>query len=180
MTVEGGEHMKLFASKHPSITRSSTSLAVVAIVTLGLMNAVSSVSFATTTRAQAWGQGADGELGNGATASSDVPVSVSGLRDVSQIAAGGGFGLVLLKDGLVLAWGDNSSGELGNGTTTNSDVPVSVAGLNGVKAIAAGPEDAMALLKQRQGYGVGRQHVRRTGRWNHERPPVLRSPLTFL
>jgi alpha-tubulin suppressor-like RCC1 family protein len=96
----------------------------------------------------AWGSGGEGQLGNGATASSDVPVPVSGLSEkVTAIAAGGQHNLALLEGGTVVTWGNNEQGQLGNGTTTKSDVPVAVTGLSEkVKAVAAGEGYSLALL----------------------------------
>jgi len=96
--------------------------------------------------AVAWGDNADGQLGNGTTVNSDQPVAVSGLSEVTTVSAGGNHSLALLSNGTVMAWGENGSGQLGNGTTTNSDVPVAVSGLTGVTAIAAGAKHSLALL----------------------------------
>ncbi len=94
----------------------------------------------------AWGDGDEGQLGNGSMAGSAVPVAVKGLTGVTAIAAGSLFSLALLKNGTVMAWGDNRFGALGNGTEVNSDVPVAVTGLSGVTAIAGGGFFALALL----------------------------------
>ena len=95
----------------------------------------------------AWGCNDSGQLGNGTTTDSDVPVAVSGLGGVTAIAAGADHSLALLSDGTVMAWGYNGSGQLGNGTTTDSDVPVAVSGLSGtVTAIAGGGTHSLALL----------------------------------
>jgi alpha-tubulin suppressor-like RCC1 family protein len=94
----------------------------------------------------AWGDNSYGELGNGTTTNSDIPVPVSGLSGVTAVTAGGDDSLALLDDGTVVAWGDNSYGELGNGTTTSSDSPVAVSGLSGVTAVSAGLEHALALV----------------------------------
>jgi alpha-tubulin suppressor-like RCC1 family protein len=88
-----------------------------------------------------------GELGNGTTTNSDVPVQVCAvgatapcgsnvLTDVVAIAGDGGtdhaaannagFSLALLKDGTVVAWGLNDDGELGDGSITDSSIPVRV------------------------------------------------------
>jgi alpha-tubulin suppressor-like RCC1 family protein len=97
----------------------------------------------------AWGGGGSGQLGDGSTANSDVPVNVSLPSGTSarQIAAGGSFGLAATTTGSVLAWGDNVWGELGNGTTTGSDTPVSVSLPSGFKAdtLAAGEYHALVL-----------------------------------
>ncbi len=107
----------------------------------------------------AWGENGEGQLGDGTrtgpqtcgrerTACSDVPVTVSKLRDVTAIAAGASHSLALLKNGTVMAWGDNESGELGDATVgEQSDEPVPVSGLSDVRAIAAGANDSLALLR---------------------------------
>jgi alpha-tubulin suppressor-like RCC1 family protein len=97
--------------------------------------------------AVAWGQNLFRQLGDGsANASSDVPVSVSGLKFVTAVAAGGRHSLALLANGTVLAWGDNEFGQLGDGSTELAAVPVAVSDLTGVKAIAAGENHSLALL----------------------------------
>lgn len=95
---------------------------------------------------QAWGDNADGQLGNGTTTDSDVPEPIGGISNVTRVAAGGTSGYALERTGALLAWGDNSSGQLGNGTTTASDVPEPVAGLSGVWTIAAGGSHVLAML----------------------------------
>jgi alpha-tubulin suppressor-like RCC1 family protein len=97
----------------------------------------------------AWGANFEGELGDGKSGieyDSDVPVPVSGLSEVTAIAADGGHSLALLSNGTVMAWGENEYGELGDGTVTNSEVPVRVRGLSEVVAIADGASHNLALL----------------------------------
>jgi hypothetical protein len=96
---------------------------------------------------KSWGAGTSGQLGNGANASSSVPVAVSGLSSGVTAVSGGGFhSLALLSDGTVKSWGLNGNGQLGNGTLTSSNVPVSVSALSGVAAISAGQAHNVALL----------------------------------
>jgi alpha-tubulin suppressor-like RCC1 family protein len=89
--------------------------------------------------AQCWGWNRYGQLGNGTTADSQVPVQVEGLTSgVTAVAAGMGHACAVVNGG-VQCWGWNGYGQLGNGTTTDSRVPVQVQGLtSGVTAIAAG------------------------------------------
>ncbi len=96
----------------------------------------------------AWGNGNEGQLGDGSEKSSNVPVTVSGLTNVKAIAAGGATALALLKNHTVMSWGDGEHGELGNGeTAVSSDVPVQVKGLKAVKAIGMGYEFGLAVVK---------------------------------
>ncbi len=88
-----------------------------------------------------WGYNAAGQLGNGTTASSDVPVEVTLPAAVHQVFQGGsgatnGQTVAILADGSVWAWGDNKKGQLGNGGRTNSLVPVRVDVPAGVTFVA--------------------------------------------
>jgi alpha-tubulin suppressor-like RCC1 family protein len=95
-----------------------------------------------------WGENARGELGSAGVASSDVPLAVGGLDEVSAVSAGADFSLALLSNGTVMAWGENGFGQLGNATAgVDSYIPVPVSGLSEVAAIAAGGNHALALLR---------------------------------
>jgi alpha-tubulin suppressor-like RCC1 family protein len=96
-----------------------------------------------------WGDGFDGDLGNGTT---DIRPQYGDLRfanDVVQVAAGYYFGLALRSDGTVWAWGDNGSGQLGDSTKTDRSTPGRVLGPDGVVTqVAAG---AMSLALRSDG-----------------------------
>ena len=85
--------------------------------------------------AYCWGANAAGQLGNGSTASSSIPVAVSGGLSFSAVVMGGflggtqlGHSCGITSTGQVYCWGDNSAGQLGDGTTTNRSTPVKVVG----------------------------------------------------
>ena len=99
----------------------------------------------------AWGDDEHGQLGDGKTANSDVPVAVKGVTGATAVSAGGEHSLALLGNGTVIAWGDDDYGQLGDSAVTNeeeafSDAPVAVLGVSSVKAVAAGGEHSLALL----------------------------------
>ena len=75
-----------------------------------------------------WGNNADGQLGNGTTTNSNVPVVVSGGIVFDGAATGGNFACAATVLGTAYCWGRNLSGQLGDGTTTASLVPVQVLG----------------------------------------------------
>lgn len=93
-----------------------------------------------------WGYNAAGQLGDGTTANSDVPVHVKLPAPVRQVSQGGsladnGQTLAMLADNSLWTWGANRAGQLGDGTTARSDVPVRVhvpAGVSFVKVNSGG------------------------------------------
>ncbi|WP_147463449.1 RCC1 domain-containing protein [Cellulomonas triticagri] len=95
----------------------------------------------------AWGNGSDGRLGNGTTASSSVPVPVSVPDGVTftSVSAGLAHSVATGSDGLTYAWGDGSDGRLGNGTTASSSVPVPVSVPDGVTFTAVSVGDAHSV-----------------------------------
>ncbi len=118
----------------------------------GLGQAVSVASGASTAYALlqdgtvwAWGRGIDGELGNGSSVSSSVPVRVTGLTGVTAITAKRRTAYALLSNGTIRSWGSNETGALGNGTAATSPVPVAVSGASGVRRISANSFGGFAL-----------------------------------
>ncbi|MBK7256230.1 MAG: T9SS type A sorting domain-containing protein [Ignavibacteriae bacterium] len=116
-------------------------------------------------RVYAWGYNRSGQLGDGTTVDSNVPVAVytqgalEGERIIA-IAAGWDHSLALSADGAVYAWGRNGSGQLGDGTTLGSNVPVAVradGALSGkfVTAISAGGYHSLALTSEGTVYAWG-------------------------
>jgi len=85
----------------------------------------------------AWGGNGSGQLGNGTTTDSTVPVEVifpPTVTTVTAIAAGSYHSMAITDDGLY-TWGDNG-GQLGDGTYLNRSLPVKVAFPSTVTTIA--------------------------------------------
>jgi alpha-tubulin suppressor-like RCC1 family protein len=102
-----------------------------------------------------WGRNLTGELGNGSSRDSAVPVAVSatgvlGGKTLTQISAGGTEACALDSAGAAYCWGLNFFGSFGDGSTAPSSVPVAV-DTSGVLAgktliqISSGEDDVCAL-----------------------------------
>jgi alpha-tubulin suppressor-like RCC1 family protein len=106
-----------------------------------------SLALTSTGQVLAWGYNLDGELGNGTTVRSLIPVAVSlpSGTTVTAIAGGGNHSLALTSTGQVLDWGYNAFGALGDGTTTNSSTPVVVSAFPDAVAIGGGGSFSLAI-----------------------------------
>jgi alpha-tubulin suppressor-like RCC1 family protein len=109
-----------------STTCSTTPVAVMDLSDATAISAGGACALVSNGTVECWGYNAYGELGNGTTTSSPIPVAVSGLSGVTAIASSGSFACALVAGGAVECWGINPYGELGNGTTTGSPTPVIV------------------------------------------------------
>jgi alpha-tubulin suppressor-like RCC1 family protein len=100
-----------------------------------------------------WGNGAEGELGNGRTTNVSIPIPVTGISNVIAIAAGCDQTIALTADKRVWTWGGNAQGDLGR--TGNNLVPGLVTGLSNVVAIAGGESFTLAVTSNGQVYAFG-------------------------
>ena len=93
-----------------------------------------------------WGDNSYGQIGDGTTVQSAVPLQVAALgTSVAQVAAGYGYTCARKTDGTLWCWGYNFYGQLGNGSTTACSSPVQVVALGtSVVQVALGGGQACA------------------------------------
>jgi alpha-tubulin suppressor-like RCC1 family protein len=112
----------------------------------------------------AFGNNSVGQLGNGSTATSYVPVQGTGLSRVTQIAAGSNSAMAALTRGFITTlttvwtWGANDAGQLGDRTLTSRSTPGQVSGIDvpGVRGISVGGRILDGARLGRIGLGLGR------------------------
>lgn len=106
----------------------------------------------------AWGTNNQGVLGinKEITANSEVPVKISGLENIIEIAAGSQHAIALSDNGKVYSWGANDRGQLGLGYVYNSNSTPSVVGIKEtVKMITSGKDFTFAVTKSGKVYTWG-------------------------
>ncbi len=96
-----------------------------------------------------WGTNSAGELGDGTTTHTDVPVQVSGGIAFSRVAPGWYHTCAIgTADSLAYCWGDNGRGRLANGTTGgNSTTPAVTSGGNKFIDISSGEDFTCGLTE---------------------------------
>lgn len=92
-----------------------------------------------------WGRGTDGELGNGGSFSTAVPVKVASAQPLTAITAGTAHSCALGADGRAYCWGLNTFYQRGNAYDPAANVPVAVTGERSYTAISAGAHHTCAL-----------------------------------
>lgn len=95
-----------------------------------------------------WGYNHDGELDNGSTNDSHVPVAVVGLSTSVSSLAVGLYHSCVIDGSATRCWGYNSNGQLGDGSTTSTGAgpPVTVSGLASASSVTAGGYHTCAIV----------------------------------
>src|SRR6266850_1663508 len=106
--------------------------------------------------AYCWGWNSSGQLGNGSTATSAVPVAVFGSLRFSLVTTGTfGHTCGLTAVGAAYCWGSNYFGQLGTGSNTNSATPVVVSGGLRFITLASGTDHTCGLTRAGAAYCWG-------------------------
>lgn len=98
-----------------------------------------------------WGNGGDGEIGDGEDTNRSVATLVPSLTNVASVGAGTAHACAVLVDTTVHCWGNNEQGQIGddtNGNVRSSPVTVGAAGtpLTGVAAVDPGKNTTCARM----------------------------------
>lgn len=95
-----------------------------------------------------WGNNQYGQLGNGETEHSPVPVFVEDITDATSVAVGLHHACAVSEDGSVRCWGRNNFRNLGDTTDSDSPVPVDVTVLDEpARQVVTGNGFTCALLE---------------------------------
>lgn len=119
-------------------------------------------------KAVCWGDNRYGQLGNGATAESEIPVRVSRLSNVTGLAVGERHTCAAMATGRVDCWGANDLGQLANLTMHGSSMPV-LTPVGPATHIAAGRGHACAVLINGAVVCWGDNRTGQTGARTHSR-----------
>ena len=114
----------------------------------------------------AWGDNDSGELGDGTTEDSRVPICISdistNLINIKEISAGQSHTVAIDEDGKVYTWGANWDGRLGDGTTTDSNIPICISDIStnlvNIEAISAGIFHTVAIDEEGKVYTWGHNY----------------------
>jgi hypothetical protein len=93
-----------------------------------------------------WGNNSAGQLGDGTTTTSELPVRAAfDVSDVVEIAAAADRTCLRRSSGTIACWGENDAGQIGDGTRSASLLPLTAAGISDARALAADARSTCAL-----------------------------------
>ena len=93
----------------------------------------------------AWGSNYYGQLGDGTTVTTNIPIQIGTANDWVKIFAGNHYTFGIKTDGTLWAWGVNDYGQLGDGTKTDKLIPTQIGTATNWRSITTGWSHTVAL-----------------------------------
>ena len=90
-----------------------------------------------------WGGNYNGQLGNGTTEKSLIPVKI--MDNVKSVSLGEDHSAAITEDGNLYMWGYNNHGQLGNDTTEDSSTAIKI--MDNVKSVSLGYLHSSAITE---------------------------------
>jgi len=154
----------------------TTALIPTAVLTTGVLSgktitqlsagSVDTCAVASDDKIYCWGYNTQGQLGDGTTNQSSVPIATimdGALKNktIKQLSVGNTFACAIASDGKIYCWGYNGLGQFGTGTTAYSSVPIATnttgALINkSIRSISSGLYQVCAVTTSNKGYCWGR------------------------
>ena len=105
-----------------------------------------------------WGSNNHGQLGDGTTTSTHLPVWLRSFGSANAIAAGENSTVAVRIDGTLWAWGWQKYGQLGDGVSTDTNVltPKRIGSDSNWRSVAAGQDFNLAIKNDGTLWGWGR------------------------
>jgi alpha-tubulin suppressor-like RCC1 family protein len=123
-----------------------------------------SVAIQTNKTLWSWGLNTSGQLGDGTTISTNLPIQeTSKTSDWLQVAAGSEHTIGVRSTGTLWTWGSNSDGQLGNGLPAVHRVPTQISTSKTWTYVAAGASHSVALDNEEIVWSWGRNDERQQG-----------------
>mmetsp|Transcript_7939 Transcript_7939/g.10370 ORF Transcript_7939/g.10370 Transcript_7939/m.10370 type:complete len:414 (-) Transcript_7939:2197-3438(-) len=130
-----------------------------------------------------WGNGWNGQLGNGEESSSEYAVeAATGVTQFLQVSCGHSHTAAVDTQGNLWTWGSGRDAALGHGTRESHSKPEKVKGLCNVVSVSCGQESTICLTKEGKVFTFGSNDYGQLGHGNsvnrYEMSPKLVSALS--
>lgn len=103
----------------------------------------------------AWGNNDYGQLGNGTTTATKIPIKIKSGTRFKKVSAGYSHSIAIDEEGNLWTWGHNGYSQLGNNSTTTSKTPIQIKSGTKFKEISAGLLYNLAIDEEGNLWGWG-------------------------
>lgn len=123
-------------------------------------------------RVLCWGLNLHGQLGDGSTANSSIPLELPGGPSFREATSGFRHSCALTPAGAAYCWGSNAEGQLGDGTLESRAAPTAVAGGLTFVSIGASFQHSCGLTAAGAAYCWGANTVGQLGNGSNAASPA--------